>query len=83
MTDTTPTPDEAFVLDRTENPHPRMLTEAHEVRDLARRNVVGPARFEWIGYLRCMCAATGETPDDIERWMDRAVSGDGQRPQGP
>jgi nucleoside 2-deoxyribosyltransferase len=59
-----------FVLDHGDNPHPRMLTEALELRADARRNVVGPARFRWEGGLQMMAAATGETPQAIEAWMD-------------
>ena len=71
-----------FVLDRVENPHPRMLNEALALRADARRNTVGPPVFRWDGYLQAMCAATGETPADIEAWMDRnAVPGDRVRPE--
>lgn len=51
-----------FSLDRTENPHPRMLQEALQ------------ARAYWRGYLAAMAAATGESEDAIEEWMDRNAS---------
>lgn len=54
--------DETFVLERVENPHPRMLRGA-----LVRR-------AEWRGYLAAMCDATGETPEAIEAWLDRMES---------
>lgn len=54
MTDSAP-----FVLDRVENPHPKMLAAA-----IARREA-------WRSYLAAMCDATGETPEAIEAWMDR------------
>ena len=63
------TPDE-FVLDRTENPHPKMLAGALDARN---RAITGgrTAHFYWRGYLAAMADATGETAEDIERWMDR------------
>lgn len=63
----------AFVLERAENPHPRMLAEALDLRDKARKTGDSFYRVEWRGYLEAMCAATGETPEAIEAWMDRAA----------
>ena len=76
-----------FALDLDSNPHPRMLVGALAVRAAARRNVVGPARHRWEGYLTAMADATGCDPTDLEAWMDRhedpdAVPGDRQRPSG-
>jgi hypothetical protein len=68
---------DTFSLERTENPHPRMLTEALKRRDAARRTRGWPGmasastRAEWAGYLAAMCDATGESPEAIEAWMDR------------
>ena len=59
-----------FVLDRTENPHPRMLAGALRARDEAIRGG-RTAHFFWRGYLAAMADATGEAAEDIERWMDR------------
>lgn len=55
---------QAFVLDRTENPHPVMLQGAKAARD------AGGAY--WQGYMRAMADATGCDPSDLEAWMDRA-----------
>jgi hypothetical protein len=68
---------EVFSLDRTENPHPRMLVEALRRRRAAQRTRGWPGiasasvRAEWHGYLSAMCDATGESPEAIEAWMDR------------
>lgn len=75
--------DEPFVLDRAENPHPRMLAEALELRAEARWKGVGHVVARWDGYLAAMCAATGCTAADIEAWMDRHdLPGDRVRPEG-
>lgn len=55
--------EKAFVLERTENPHPQMLIEAIALRSQGGK--------QWEGYLQAMCAATGETPEAILAWMDR------------
>jgi hypothetical protein len=62
--------DPPFVLDRTENPHPKMLAGAVRARHEA---ITGgrTAHFYWRGYLAAMADATGETTEDIQRWMDR------------
>lgn len=74
---------EPFVLDRAENPHPRMRAEAlrlHSVWSdaIARAHFSGSfpdqlamieAAAKWDGYLACMCDATGEEPDAIRRWL--------------
>lgn len=84
----TPAPAPVFVLDRVENPHPRMLAGAIERRAAARATRGWPSshaesvRAEWRGYLAAMSDATGEAPDDIEAWMDRAVPRDLERPEG-
>lgn len=68
---------EEFVLDRTENPHPRMLTEAWGLRSACEGliDVPGAAaaevRGKWLGFLQCMCAATGESSEAITAWMER------------
>lgn len=59
-----------FVLERTENPHPLMLSEALKARSEAIRGG-RTAYFFWRGYLAAMADATGEKAEDIERWMDR------------
>lgn len=61
--------DDTFVLDRTENPHPRMLKGALSARAAAQAS--GEWDY-WRGYLTAMCDATGECPQAIEEWMDRA-----------
>ena len=61
----------AFVLDRAENPHPRMLAGALRAREAAAREGSGSAVIYWHGYLDAMADATGETTDAIEAWMDR------------
>ena len=70
-----------FVLDLAENPHPRMLAGAVGARRAAAEQGGGAARY-WSGYLAAMCDATGESPEDIEAWMDRAVSRHVERPEG-
>lgn len=63
---------EAFSLDRTENPHPRMLAGALAARRAARLDKRGSdANRYWHGYLQAMCDATGEDSEDIIAWMDR------------
>lgn len=69
-------PDDDFVLDRAENPHPRMLAGARLARDAARKawggspTEIGTRRY-WDGYLAAMADATGCDPADLEAWMDR------------
>lgn len=58
---------EVFVLDRAENPHPRMLAEALLAR--ATRFDSTEALAYWHGYLAAMCGATGCPPDEIEAWL--------------
>lgn len=62
--------DGTFSLERTENPHPRMLAEAwaHRKRAAWWRP---RAKYGWRCYRAAMCAATGETPEAIDAWMDR------------
>jgi malonyl CoA-acyl carrier protein transacylase len=68
--------DEPFVLDRVENPHPRMLAAALELRRRAHLvGMAGAAADRWRGYLDAMCDATGETPEAIEAWLDRHTGG--------
>lgn len=58
-----------FVLDRTENPHPKMLAGAREARSASHAS---PFAFGfWQGYLAAMCDATGESSEAIAAWMDR------------
>ncbi len=52
-----------FSLERTENPHPKMLLGAIEARQAG-----GPY---WEGYLRAMADATGEDDGDLIAWMER------------
>lgn len=52
-----------FVLERVENPHPKMLAGALEARAAG-----GPY---WDGYLRAMADATGEPEDALIAWMER------------
>ena len=69
--------DDVFVLDREENPHPRMLTEALAARQraFASQGVAGerpidePQSF-WRGYLSAMCAATGCDEVEMIAWLD-------------
>jgi hypothetical protein len=62
---------ETFVLDRVDNPHPKMLDAAIEARRRAR--ALGGTRdtFYWVGYLQAMADATGCSPMDLNRWIDR------------
>ncbi len=60
-----------FVLDKTENPHPVMLAGAIEARRTARALGGERALHYWAGYIKAMCDATGETPEAINRWIDR------------
>lgn len=62
-----------FVLDRTENPHPRMLGEALLARSIKFDS--SEALAYWHGYLAAMCGATGCPPDEIEAWMDHHEGG--------
>lgn len=60
-----------FVLDEVDNPHPRMLERALNLRRIARSAPSEPLVFlPWQGYLDCMCDATGETPEAINAWLD-------------
>ena len=69
---------ETFVLDRTENPHPRMLAAAVKAKAATLADPSSSAAFAyWQGYRDAMCDATGETPEAIEAWMDRASRGRG------
>ncbi len=67
---------EEFVLDRTENPHPRMLAGALKRRAAALEAPAWPSLAtaercaEWRGFLAAMVDATGETPGG-----DRSVDG--------
>lgn len=54
---------EPFVLERVENPHPKMLAGALEAR-------AGGGPF-WDGYLRAMADATGEAEEALIAWMER------------
>lgn len=66
--------DEPFVLERTENPHPKMLAGALKARDDAASvefDEHAPATSYWRGYLTAMADATGCEPDELEAWMDR------------
>lgn len=71
-----------FMLDRAENPHPRLLAGALRARDAATREGSGGATIYWHGYLDAMADATGESTDALNAWMDRAVSRDDERPEG-
>jgi hypothetical protein len=65
-----------FVLNRAENPHPRMLRAALRYR--ASANAPGaqaPAIYRWWGYLDAMVDATGCEAAELEAWMDRAEAG--------
>lgn len=46
-----------FVLDKTENPHPRMLEEAIEARRRARAIGGAEAIYYWAGCIAMMCRA--------------------------
>lgn len=61
--------EEPFVLDRAENPHPRMLGEALLAR-ACQYDSPQAAAF-WHGYMGAMAAATGLDRSEIEAWMDR------------
>lgn len=56
---------EEFVLDRVENPHPRMLAGAILARDKG-------GDF-WWGYMCAMADATGESPEALLAWMERVA----------
>lgn len=59
-----------FVLERVENPHPKMVTRA-----LAFRACAGRGQREWWrweGYLQAMCDATGESREAMLAWLDRS-----------
>lgn len=60
-----------FVLDRTENPHPRMREHALMLRRSARVSGDSIVGATWLGYLDAMCDATGESAADINAWLDR------------
>lgn len=60
---------EQFALDKTENPHPRMLTEALAARKAAETSVIA-ASF-WGGFMAAMAAATGEPTEALHAWLDR------------
>jgi len=76
-------PDAEFVLDKVENPHPRMRSSALEYRRRAqtvRKAIHVGAKptaamvallMQWDTYLEAMCDATGCTPAEIEEWLDR------------
>lgn len=75
-------PNEPFVLDLAENPHPRMLEGARQRRSaaqaipergwvFAKSPEAAQIRGEWFGYLAAMADATGCDPADLEAWMDR------------
>lgn len=64
-------PEPEFVLERTENPHPRMLAEAIEARRRARAVGGKEAVYYWTGFMAAMAAATGETPAALNAWIDR------------
>ena len=61
--------EEPFVLDRVENPHPRMLAGALKARGASGDSA--EARAYWDGYMAAMADATGEPVADLEAWMDR------------
>lgn len=60
-----------FVLDAVDNPHPRMLAAAIEARRRARAIGGKESTYYWVGYLTAMVDATGETPEALNRWIDR------------
>jgi len=62
-----------FVLDKAENPHPRMLGEAL----LARASAFDSPRSMayWLGYRAAMCGATGCEPAELDRWLDHHEGG--------
>lgn len=60
-----------FVLDRTENPHPRMRDHALQLRRTARVSGDHVIAAQWLGYLEAMCDATGESSEAINGWLDR------------
>ena len=60
-----------FVLDKTENPHPKMLAGAIHARRTARALGGDRTLHYWAGYLQAMCDATGETPEALNAWIDR------------
>lgn len=74
---------DVFVLDRTDNPHPRMLEEAIEARRRARAIGGEEGIYYWAGFMACMAAATGETPEALNAWIDRHTgeSSMAQRPE--
>lgn len=59
-----------FILDRADNPHPRMLAEAIEARRKARAIGGKEATYYWVGFMDAMCAATGLRAEELNRWID-------------
>lgn len=71
-TGSSPTDGEVFVLELAENPHPAMLDLALRARRLAKLSPGEPVLYRyWQGVLDAMCAATGESPEDMNAWLDR------------
>lgn len=52
-----------FVLERVENPHPKMLAGALVAQELGGEY--------WQGYMQAMADATGEPPEALLAWMER------------
>lgn len=62
---------EPFVLDRDENPHPRLREHALALRRAARATddpIVGAL---WLGYTDCACDATGWNAETWNAWLDQ------------
>ena len=60
-----------FVLDKADNPHPKMLAAAIEARRRARALGGSETAYYWAGYLDAMCNATGETVEALNAWIDK------------
>lgn len=59
-----------FVLDKTENPHPKLLEGAIQARRTARAIGGAEGVYYWAGVLDAMCWATGETHEAMNAWID-------------
>lgn len=59
-----------FVLDADENPHPRMREHALQLRRSAKASDDPILGAMWLGYLDCMCDATGWNAETAHAWLD-------------
>lgn len=59
-----------FILDRDENPHPRMREVALHLRRTARTSDDVIVKASWLAYRDCMMDATGWDTATVEAWLD-------------